>query len=152
MVTTVVGRTSAGTAPGDGRLGTGRRAGDGAGARRPVEPLDAGTSGLAGSRAGSRSDVLGDVLSETWRPGAARPVAVHVRPELLARLPVELPRPGTGGTAGEGLAGALQDVPVVVDAEIPVTPGYEVHRAPPPPPDGSVPRPSHPGSIGPARA
>jgi hypothetical protein len=57
-------------------------------------------------------DIAGDILAEAVRPDAARPVSVHVRPELHHLV-----------------AGRWHGIPLVVDDAIPAFPGYEVHRA-----------------------
>lgn len=84
-------------------------------------------------------DVLDDILSEAWRRGAARPVAIHVRKELLGLLgdsdrPAVVPRPGPVDRTW---------VSLIVDDDIPPMPGYEIHRAPPT--DGGRPSFSGPG-------
>jgi hypothetical protein len=87
----------------------------------------------------SPPDTRGDILAEALRAGAAEPVAVHVRPELFARLgPVPL-REVTG----------LPTIPLVVDDQLPRVPGYEVHRAAPPLP---TPRPVVDATPGPPAA
>ncbi len=79
-------------------------------------------------------DVFADILSEAWRPGAAEPVAIHVRPELQVRLGPELcPVRHSGSVTRHSLPPAAR-VPLVVDDRIPTIPGYEIHRAPPPAP------------------
>ena len=67
-----------------------------------------------------RGDLRGDILTEAYRPDAAAPVAIHVRPELADLLRAEPAghRPPT-------------PLPLVVDADLPASPGYEVHREPP---------------------
>lgn len=76
------------------------------------------------------ADTPQDILSEAWRDGAAEPVSIHVRPELHARLLAQ-----RGCTP---LRVVPQDevrprarLSVVIDEEIPIAPGYEIHRAPP---------------------
>ena len=66
-----------------------------------------------------------DLLAVAWEPGAAPPREVRVRPELLARL---LAQPGA---VVHGLLGDPAGVPLVVDAELPRSPGFEVRRVPP---------------------
>lgn len=68
-------------------------------------------------------DVERDILEEAWRPGVAAPVAVHVRPEVHARLR-QADRPGSGERLG-----SVAGIPLVLDEEIPSAPGFEVHRA-----------------------
>lgn len=83
----------------------------------------------------SGGDVFADVLSEAWRPGVAEPIAIHVRPEVQARLVTESrpPQPSGSGTGSPAWPGV--PIPLVIDDRIPTAPGYEVHRVPPPPPD-----------------
>ncbi len=74
-------------------------------------------------------DVLRDILSEAWRRGAAEPIAIHVRPEVHGviagcALPTTCPPP---------LPVSPRRVPLVVDDGIPPVPGFEIHRAAPPP-------------------
>ncbi|MGY1710796.1 hypothetical protein ACI8AC_14925 [Geodermatophilus sp. SYSU D00758] len=66
----------------------------------------------------SDTDVSEQLLAEARRPGAAEPVAIHVRPELHGRM----------RTAA---VGSDPPLPVVVDDDIPAFPGYEIHRAAP---------------------
>jgi hypothetical protein len=60
----------------------------------------------------TKPDVAGVILAEAVRPDAARPVAVHVRPEIY-----------------DLVAGRWSGIPLVVDDSIPARPGYEIHRA-----------------------
>ncbi|WP_409330786.1 hypothetical protein [Trujillonella humicola] len=69
-------------------------------------------------------DVTRDILEEAWRPGTAPPVAVHVRPEVHARLV----RQAGDGCSGSRI-GTPAALPLVVDEGIPAAPGFEVHRA-----------------------
>lgn len=74
----------------------------------------------------SPPDIWGDILSAAWRPDSGEPVAIHIRPELHARLvphrpPAALPVP-------KDSLERLAHVPVVVDDTIPDFPGFEVHR------------------------
>ena len=66
-----------------------------------------------------------DLLAVAWEPGAAPPREVRVRPELLARLQ------GRPGALVDGLLGDPAGVPVVVDPQLPRSPGFEVRRVPP---------------------
>ncbi len=65
---------------------------------------------------------MADLLAVAWEPGAAPPREIRVRPELMARL-----APGVPG----GLLGDPAGVPLVVDAQLPRSPGFEVRRVPP---------------------
>jgi hypothetical protein len=74
------------------------------------------------TRTRERSRLAADLLAVAWEPGAAPPREVRVRPELLARL---------GPAVPGGLLGDPAGVPVVVDAALPCSPGFEVRRVPP---------------------
>ncbi|SOC50066.1 hypothetical protein SAMN05660748_2805 [Blastococcus aggregatus] len=65
-------------------------------------------------------DTFGDILSEAYRPDAAPPVAVHVRPELWQCLFHQL-----------GATLSAPPLVFIVDDELPTAPGYEIHRAAP---------------------
>ncbi|MGY1696021.1 MULTISPECIES: hypothetical protein [unclassified Geodermatophilus] len=72
----------------------------------------------------------GDLLSRhllavAWEPGAAPPREIRVRPELLDRLAAHL------GGGAPGLLGDPAGVPLVADAGLPRSPGFEVRRVPP---------------------
>jgi hypothetical protein len=68
--------------------------------------------------------VAGDILKEAWRPGVEEPVTIHVRPAVHARMLAE-----AGADARRNaIAGGPRRIPVVVDDEIPLAPGYEIHR------------------------
>ncbi len=69
-----------------------------------------------------RNRLAEDLLAVAWEPGAAPPREVRVRPERLARL---------GPAVPGGLLGDPAGVPVVVDAALPRSPGFEVRRVPP---------------------
>ena len=71
-------------------------------------------------------DVRGDILAAALRPDAAAPLVVHVRPEVRDRMG---PRPLSADPTARDGAGPC--IPVVVDDELPRSPGYEVHRVPP---------------------
>jgi hypothetical protein len=84
-----------------------------------IRPASAGRAPAPGA-AVTGGDMLGDILTEAYRPGAAPPVAVHVRRELgdvlVHRLPPGVSRP---------------PFPFVIDDELPAAPGYEIHRSAP---------------------
>ncbi len=83
-----------------------------------IAPPTTGTRG--------RCRLADDLLAVAWEPGAAPPREIRVRPELLDRLAAQL-GPGVAG----GLLGDPAGVPLVVDAELPRSPGFEVRRVPP---------------------
>jgi hypothetical protein len=68
-----------------------------------------------------------DLLAVAWEPGAAPPREVRVRPELADRLCAQL---GWDGAAHR-LLGEPAGVPLVVDPQLPRSPGFEVRRVPP---------------------
>ncbi|SFF15156.1 hypothetical protein SAMN05216574_109122 [Blastococcus tunisiensis] len=70
-------------------------------------------------------DMRTDILDEAVRPDAGKPVLIRVRPEIHARMC----RPARPGDEQDAVLG----IPLVVDDEIPPFPGYEIHRAVPPP-------------------
>ncbi len=77
----------------------------------------------AGARPGdpcARGDLRGDILAEAYRPETAAPVAIHVRPEL-------------GHLLHADPSGVLPPtpLPLVVDDDVPASPGYEIYREPP---------------------
>ncbi len=67
-----------------------------------------------------------DLRAVAWEPGAAPPREIRVRPELRDRLDAEL-----GPAAAGGLLGDPAGVPLVTDAQLPRSPGFEVRRVPP---------------------
>ena len=78
-----------------------------------------------------RPDPVGDILATAWNPAAAEPREIRVRPEvyhcILAELdPVERALVEDRGTLGSPIA-----IPLVVDAQLPFFPGFEIVRARP---------------------
>lgn len=101
------------------------------------EPSRSASQGRAGqevqpwpARTGAPPDVIGDILSEARWPDAAEPVAVHVRPELYALICRQSGK-GSADDAGRCNNGPWDGIRLVVDDEMPATPGYEIHRAEP---------------------
>ncbi|MGY1705201.1 hypothetical protein ACI79C_11535 [Geodermatophilus sp. SYSU D00697] len=76
-------------------------------------------------------DPLGDILAVAWRPGAAPPREIHVRPEVRDRILAQLPPADRALTQARGTVGGPVPVPLVVDAELPAFPGFEVVRTRP---------------------
>lgn len=76
----------------------------------------------SGTQLGERDRLAHDLLAVAWEPGAAPPREVRVRPELAARL---------APVVRDGLLGEPAGVPVVVDPQLPRSPGFEVRRVPP---------------------
>ena len=68
-----------------------------------------------------------DLLATARRPGVAEPTEIHVRAGLHLRL---LREPGAPVVVDErrGIS-ALDGIRLVVDEDLPLYPGYEIHRA-----------------------
>jgi hypothetical protein len=73
-----------------------------------------------------RCRLADDLLAVAWEPGAAPPREIRVRPELHDRLVAQL-----GPSVAGGLLGDPAGVPLVTDALLPRSPGFEVRRVPP---------------------
>jgi hypothetical protein len=74
-------------------------------------------------------DPLGDILAIAWRPGAAAPREIRVRPEVHERVLASMPPSDRALTEAHGTVGRPVAVPLVVDPELPPFPGFEVVRA-----------------------
>jgi hypothetical protein len=74
-------------------------------------------------------DPLGDILAIAWRPGAAPPREIRVRAEVCERVLTSMSPSERALTAAHGTVGRPVAVPLVVDAELPPFPGFEVVRA-----------------------
>jgi hypothetical protein len=74
-------------------------------------------------------DPLGDILAIAWRPGAAPPREIRVRPEVHERVLASMPPSDRALTEAHGTVGRPVAVPLVVDPELPPFPGFEVVRA-----------------------
>ncbi len=83
-------------------------------------------TGLLHPAAPARTRTGDDVLAVAWEPGAAPPREIRVRPELLDRLAAQF-----GPAVAGGLLGDPAGVPLVVDPQLPRSPGFEVRRVPP---------------------
>lgn len=70
-----------------------------------------------------------DILAMARRPEAADPTEIHVGSAIHARMLKEAAGAATRMVVDEqrGIS-RLDGIPVVVDAEIPAYPGYEIHR------------------------
>ncbi|MGY1662770.1 hypothetical protein ACI78Q_16240 [Geodermatophilus sp. SYSU D00705] len=97
----------------------------------PEVPDRSGESGPtpvpARPRHWARPDIAGDLVAIAFTPGAAAPREIHVRPELYERVVAELAPAGVEHV----LLGPAPGVPLVVDPELPASPGFEVVRARP---------------------
>jgi hypothetical protein len=74
---------------------------------------------------------VGDVLAVAWRTGAAVPQEIRVRPELYERLLAELDPTARAVVEEQAVIGGPETVRLVVAAELPALPGFEVVRARP---------------------
>jgi hypothetical protein len=71
--------------------------------------------------------VVEDILAAARRSGAAEPTEIHVRTALHLRL---LREPGAPVVVDEQRGGSsLDGIRLVVDDELPASPGFEIHRA-----------------------
>jgi hypothetical protein len=78
-----------------------------------------------------RPDPVGDVLAVAWRPGVAEPREIRVRPELYGLLLAELDPEARAVVEARRAIGFPAAVRLVVDPDLPTTPGFEVVRAGP---------------------
>ncbi|RBY75170.1 hypothetical protein DQ239_17690 [Blastococcus sp. TF02-09] len=78
-----------------------------------------------------RPDPVGDVLAVAWRPGAAEPREIRVRPELHGQLLAELDPDTRAVVEACHVLGHPIAVRLVVAGDLPVCPGFEVLRAGP---------------------
>ena len=78
-----------------------------------------------------RPDPVGDILAAAWSPAAAEPREIRVRPELRRCLLAELDPAERALVEERGLLGSPVGIPLVVDAQLPAFPGFEIVRARP---------------------
>ena len=78
-----------------------------------------------------RPDIAGDIVAIAVAPGAAPPRVIRIRPELYGRLLAQMAPEDRATAVATGLLGPPPGVPVAVDAELPLFPGFEVVRARP---------------------
>lgn len=74
---------------------------------------------------------VGDILTEAWRPGTVEPVAIHIRPEVYARMLAQMTPLARDATREHRTLGYPDGIPLLVDGDLPPFPGFEVHRRPP---------------------
>jgi len=79
----------------------------------------------------SRPDPVGDILATAWSAGAAEPREIRVRPEVFDRILAELDPAERTLVAERRVLGSPVAIPLVVDAELPAFPGFEIVRARP---------------------
>jgi hypothetical protein len=74
-------------------------------------------------------DALSDILSEAWRRGLLPPSAIHVRPEVHARILTGMTVAVRTRAIDGGGIGDPHRLPLVIDDTLPACPGYEIHRS-----------------------
>jgi hypothetical protein len=99
----------------------------------PPEVTDRSTSSEPASVPASpshwaRPDFARDLLAVAWAPGLAPPRQIRVRPELHERLLAQLGPTAPAALAEHRVLGEPAGVPLVVDPELPLFPGFEVRR------------------------
>jgi hypothetical protein len=87
--------------------------------------------GSARSAHPARPDPSGDVLAVAWAPGLAPPREIRVRPELYDRILTQLDPAARVTVVEHHVLGERAGVPLVVDPELPLFPGFEVVRVRP---------------------
>lgn len=78
-------------------------------------------------------NALADILAEAWRPDAAEPRAIHVRPEVAIRMAARMTAGERAVVLQRGTVGHPIGVLLVIDGTLPDFPGYEIHRSQPDP-------------------
>jgi hypothetical protein len=86
---------------------------------------------VAQHRHWGRPDPVGDILATAWSPTAAEPREIRVRPEVYHSILAELDADERALVEERGVLGSLIAIPLVVDAELPAFPGFEIVRARP---------------------
>ncbi len=79
----------------------------------------------------SRPDPVGDILATAWSPAAAEPREIRVRPEVYHCILAELEPAERALVEERRLLGSPIAIPLVVDAQLPAFPGFEIVRARP---------------------
>jgi hypothetical protein len=78
-----------------------------------------------------RPDPVGDILATAWSSTAAEPREIRVRPEVHQCILAELDPVERGLVEERGVLGSPVAIPLVVDAQLPAFPGFEIVRARP---------------------
>ncbi len=76
-------------------------------------------------------DIAGDILAIACRTGAAAPREIRVRPELRDRMLAQMSPTDRRLVEQHGTIGGAAGVPLVVDEDLPLFPGFEIVRARP---------------------
>jgi hypothetical protein len=80
-----------------------------------------------------RPDPVGDILATAWSPAAPEPREIRVRPEVYHCILAELDPVERALVEERRLLGSPIAIPLVVDAQLPAFPGFEIVRARPHP-------------------
>jgi hypothetical protein len=78
-----------------------------------------------------RPDPVGDILATAWGPAAPEPREIRVRPEVYHCILAELDPVERALVEERRLLGSPIAIPLVVDAQLPAFPGFEIVRARP---------------------
>ena len=78
-----------------------------------------------------RPDPVGDILATAWTSAAAEPREIRVRPEVYHCILAELDPAQRAFVEEHHVLGSPIAIPLVVDARLPVFPGFEIVRARP---------------------
>ena len=78
-----------------------------------------------------RPDPVGDILATAWSSAAAEPREIRVRPEVYHCILAELDPVERALVEERRLLGSPIAIPLVVDAQLPAFPGFEIVRARP---------------------
>jgi hypothetical protein len=78
-----------------------------------------------------RPDPVGDILATAWSPAAPEPREIRVRPEVYHCILAELDPEERALVEERGRLGSPIAIPLVVDAQLPAFPGFEIVRARP---------------------
>ena len=76
-----------------------------------------------------KPDPVGDILAIALNPAAAEPREIRVRPEVFDYILAELDPGERAAVEERRVLGSPIAIPVVVDAELPAFPGFEIVRA-----------------------
>jgi hypothetical protein len=76
-------------------------------------------------------DPVGDILATAWSPAAAEPREIRVRPEVYHCILAELDPAERALVEERRVLGSPIAIPLVVDAQLPAFPGFEIVRARP---------------------
>ncbi|MGY1690998.1 hypothetical protein [Geodermatophilus sp. SYSU D01105] len=78
-----------------------------------------------------RPDIAGDIVAFAVSTGAAPPREIRIRPELYQRMLAQMTGDDRAAVVGTGRLGPPPGVPVLIDGDLPLSPGFEVVRARP---------------------